>query len=129
MLNRIGKRVISASRAFQALARGYRFLPLTPGDPPAVFEIPFELLGFNAEIDNVAVDPDERVKRLDLGDGRSIVFPTVNAHCAGLAKLNRNDPRRRIGAEEQFVFLEGHESSTDCADFRRFKIRNLGTWK
>ena len=52
--------------------------------------------------------PDERMERLDVGGGRAIRFAPVNLHGARIAQLDRDDPRRRIGAEEQRVFLESH---------------------
>ena len=53
------------------------------------------------------------MKRFDLGDRRPILFTTVDFDCACLAQLDRNDPRRRIGAEEHRVLLKFHRRSRE----------------
>ncbi len=51
------------------------------------------------------------MKRLDVRGRRSILLPPINLDRAGFAQLDRDDPRRRIGAEEDRVLLEFHGSS------------------
>jgi hypothetical protein len=38
----------------------------------------------------------------------AVFFAPVNPYCSGIAQLNGNNARRGIGAEEQYVFFEGH---------------------
>jgi hypothetical protein len=40
------------------------------------------------------------------------VFAPVNLDGARVAELDRNDPRSRIGAEEERIFLESHGPAT-----------------
>jgi hypothetical protein len=63
------------------------------------------------------------MKRLDINNGRSILFPAINIDRAGLAQRDSNNTRRRICTKEDRVFLELHESSTDCADLQGLKAR------
>src|SRR5262249_21020482 len=121
MLDRIGKGEEIAPRILQSVSESDQFFPTVDRDQPAELQIAFELLGFDSEIDNVRVSPNKRMERLDVGGCRSILFATINFDRAGLAKLNRDDARRRVRAKEDFVLLEFHGSSTDCADSRRFK--------
>jgi hypothetical protein len=48
------------------------------------------------------------MKRLDINNGRSILFPAVNIDRAGLAQRDSNDTGRRICTKEDRVFLEFH---------------------
>src|SRR5262249_34755011 len=121
MLHRVRKREKIAPGALESVPQRDEFLPTIDGDQPAILEIAAEHLGFNAEIDNVAVGPDKWMERLDAGDCRSILLPTINFHRSCFAQFNRDDARRGISAEEQRVFFKFHRSSTDCADLRRFK--------
>ena len=121
MLHRIVEGEESAACFFETVAQCDQFLPTIDRDQPSVFEIAPELLGFNAEIDDVRVGPNKRMERLHVGDCRSVPFTSINLHRAGLAELDGNNSRRRVGAKKQRVFFQFHESSTDCADLRRLK--------
>src|SRR4030095_14506932 len=90
---------------------------------PAVFETALELLGFDTKIDNVRVTPNEWMERLNVNNGRSVPFPAINIDRAGLAQRDGDNARCRMCAKEHRVFLEFHESSTDCADLHRLKAR------
>src|SRR5207244_1193113 len=108
MLHWVREREEVAPGILQSVTQRDEFLPTIDGDQPAILEIAAKFLGFNAEIDYVAVGPDEWMKRLDVGDRRSISFPAIDFHRSRLAKLNGDDARRRISAKEQRVFLEFH---------------------
>ena len=53
------------------------------------------------------------MKRFDLDDRRPILSTTMDFDRACLAQLDRNDPRRRIGAEEHRVLLKFHRRSRE----------------
>src|SRR5205807_8099650 len=133
MLDGIGKGKEIAPGFFEPVTQRNQFLPAIDGDTPTVLEIAGEFLSLDAksairtdssrgEIDNIGVAPNEWMERLDLRDCRTIFFTPVNFYRAGFAQFDCNNARRRIRAEEHRVLLEIHESSTDCADFHRFKI-------
>jgi hypothetical protein len=63
------------------------------------------------------------VKRLDVGNCRTISFPPMHTHGAGFAQFNGDDSRRRVRAEEQRVLLKFH-CETNFLSFRA-KSRNL----
>ena len=109
MLNRIGEREEIAAGVFESVAKRNQVLPAIDCDEPAVLQIAPEFLRLDAKIDNVRVGPDKRVKRLDVGSGRTIRFPPMHTHGAGFAQLDGYNPRRRIRAEEQRVFLKFHQ--------------------
>ena len=117
MLHRIGEGEKITPGVFKSVAQRDQFLPTVHRNSPAVFEIASELFCFDAKVDNVRVGPNEGMKRLDLGHGRSILFPAINLDRAGLAELDRDDARRRIGAEEHGVLFEFH--SERFLDFAR----------
>ena len=106
MLHRIAQREEAAAGALQAIAERDQFLPAIDADPPAELQIAGELLGFDPEIGHIGVAPNERMKRLDVAGRAAVFFAAINFHRAGIAHLDRDNPRRRIGAEEQGVFLE-----------------------
>src|SRR6266571_3425544 len=54
------------------------------------------------------------MERLDIGNGRSIVFPAINIDCAGLAQRDSNNAGCRICTKEHCVFLEFHFLTTFC---------------
>ena len=108
MLDRIIKGEEIATRLFETVAQRDQFFPTIDRDQPAIFEVAFEPLGLDAKIDNVRVAPNKWMEWLDVGDGRSVLFAAINFHGAGLAELDGNNPRHRVGAEEQPVFLELH---------------------
>src|SRR5438105_2440214 len=108
MLHWIREREEVAPGILQSVTQRDEFLPTIDGDQPAILEIAAKFLGFDAEINNVAVGPDKRMKWLDVGDGRSIFFPAINAHSSGFAQLNGDDAWSGISAKEQRVFLEFH---------------------
>src|SRR5438034_8053526 len=108
MLNRIGKREKIAAGVFEAVAKRNQILPAIDCDEPAVLEIAAEFFRLDAKIDNVRVGPDKRMKRLDVGNGRTICFPPMHTHGAAFAQLDSHDPRRRVPTEEQRVFLKFH---------------------
>ncbi len=112
MLHRIAQREETATRALQSIAERDQFLPTVDADPPAIPQIAFELFGVDIEIGHVGIAPDERVERLDVGDGRAVLFAPVNLDRPGVAELDRNDPRSRVGTEEERVFLESHGPAT-----------------
>ena len=78
MLHRIGECEEIAAGVFQSVAKRDQFLPAIDGDQPAVLQIAPEFFRFDAKIDNVRVGPDERMKRLDVGNGRSICFAPMH---------------------------------------------------
>jgi hypothetical protein len=123
MLYRIVEGEEIASRFFETVAQRDQFLPTIDRNQPSVFEVALELLGFNAKIDNVRVGPNERMERLHVGGCRSILFAPINFHRAGLVERNGDNPRHRIGAEEQCVFLKFHPQ-INFLSFRA-KSRNL----
>src|SRR5712675_2545901 len=108
MLNRIGKREEIAAGVFESVTKRNQFLPAIDCDEPAVLQIAPELLSLDPKIDNVGVRPDKRMKRLDVGNGRTIWFPSMHTHGAGFAQFNGDDSRRRVRAEEQRVLLKFH---------------------
>src|ERR1700730_1774422 len=108
MLNRIAQSEVVAPGVLETVAQRDQFLPAIDGDTPAVSEIAFELFGVDTKIDDVAVGPDKWMKGLDLGDDRPIFFAAINLYRAGLAQLDRDNPRSWIGAEERRVFLKFH---------------------
>src|SRR2546430_3996556 len=108
MLHRIGEGEEIASSFLQSIAQSDQFLPTIDRDQPAIFEIAFELLGFDAKIDNVAIAPDKWMKRFDVGGGRSVIFPAINFHRTSFAELDCDNTGCRISGEKQRVFLELH---------------------
>src|SRR6266545_7480717 len=108
MLDRITKGEEITISLFQAVAQRDQFFPTIDRDQPAVFEIASEFLGLDAKIDNVRVAPNEWMERLDIGNGRSILFLAINIDRAALAQRDSNNARRRICAKEDGVFLEFH---------------------
>ena len=108
MLHGIRKREEVAPRVFESVAKCYQFLPAIDGDEPSVLQIAAELFCLDAKIDYIRVGPDKWVERLDVGNGRSICFAAMYAHSPAFAQFNGHDPRRRISAKEQRVFLEFH---------------------
>jgi len=52
------------------------------------------------------------MKRLDIDRRASVLLPAINAHRSGVAEFNRDDPRRFVGAEKEFVILEGHPANS-----------------
>ena len=123
MLDGIGEREEIAAGFLQPVAQRDQFLPAVDRDAPAVFEIAFELLRFDAKIDNVAVGPNEWMKRLDLDDGRSILLAAINA-CTVPVSPSSIATMRGVGSapKSSVFFSKAMSQSTDCADFRRFKI-------
>ena len=67
MLHWIGEGEEIAARVFQAVPQRDQLLPTVDRDQPAESQIALELFSFDSEIDHVAVRPDERMKRLDVG--------------------------------------------------------------
>ena len=107
MLHRIGEREEIAPGALQAVAQRDQLLPAVDGDEPVELQVAGELLGvLHPEIRHVAIRPDERMKRLDVAHGGAVLLAPVDLHRPGVAHLDRDDARRRIGAEEHRVFLE-----------------------
>ena len=49
------------------------------------------------------------MKRLDVRGGAAVFFAAIDFYRSGFAQLDRNDSRRRIGAEKQRVFFESHQ--------------------
>src|SRR5262249_55612262 len=123
MLNRIAKREEITAGAFESVAKRDQFLPAIDCDKPPVLQIASEFLRLDPKIDNVGVGPDKRVKRLDVGNCRTICFPAMHAYSAGFAQLSGHNPRRWIRAKEQRVFLKFHVPSK-FVSFRA-KSRNL----
>src|SRR5882762_5229480 len=121
MLHRIGEGEEIAPSAFKPVAQCDEFLPAIDRDQPAVLETALKLFRFDTKIDNVRVAPNKWVKRLDVGNGRSVCFPAINLNRASFAEFNGDNAWRWISAEEQCVLLEFHESSTDRADLDRLK--------
>ena len=74
-------------------------------------QIALKLFGFDAKIDNIRVAPDKWVERLNVGDGRSVLFPAINLNRSSFAEFDGDDARCWIRAEKQRVLLELHESS------------------
>jgi hypothetical protein len=123
MLHRIGKREEIAPGALKSVPQSNEFFPAIDRNQPAVLEIALKLLGFNAKIGNIRVAPDEGMKRLHVGDRRSVPFPSIHLNRSGFAEFNCHDARCRISAEEQCVLLEFHGSSNFLSI--RAKSRNL----
>ena len=61
------------------------------------------------------------MKRLDVGNGRTISFPPMHTHGAGFAQFNGDDSRRRVRAEEQRVFLKFNGCNGSLRGFRVFE--------
>ena len=112
MLHRIAQREEAAAGALQPVTERDQLLPAVDADPPAVTQIAAELLGLDVEIGHVGIAPDKRVKRLDIGRGRAILFAAINLHGPGFAQLDRNDARGRVRAKKERVFLESHGPAT-----------------
>ncbi len=109
MLHRIAQGEKVAARFFEPVAKRDQLFPTVGRDEPVVFQVARQFLGVRqAEIGRVAIGPDERMDFLGVATGRSILFPSINAHRPGVAHFNRDDPWPRIEAEEQGVFLETH---------------------
>src|SRR6185369_11657995 len=108
MLNRIGKCEKIAARVFDSVAEPDQLLPAIDCDEPAVLQIAVEFFRLDAEVDNVRVCPDKRMKWFEIGDGRTICFPPMHTHGAGFAQLNGHNSRRRVRAEKQRVLLKFH---------------------
>src|SRR4051812_28285879 len=108
MLDRIGEREEVATSVFEAVPQRDQFLPAIDGDSPAKLKIALQLFRLDAEISDIAVSPDERMKGLDVGYSRSVLLPAIHFDRAGLPQLDGHDPRCWIDAEEQRVFLKSH---------------------
>src|SRR5439155_17452323 len=115
MLHRVSEREEIASGIFQSIPQRDQFLPAIHGDQPAILEIALEFFGFDTEIDNVAVSPDERMERLDIHNSRTIRFSSVNFNCSSFAEFDGDNSRRRISAEKECIFLEFHGCTADYA--------------
>ena len=123
MLHGISECEEVAPSAFKPVAQCDEFLPAINRDQPAVFETALKLFGLDTKIDNVRIAPDKWVKRLDIGNGRSICFPAINLNRPGFAKFDGDNAWSKISAEEQPVLLEFHEPS-NSPSFQA-KSRNL----
>src|SRR5437867_5436453 len=121
MLHRIGKSEEIAPGVFESVAQCDEFFPAIDRDQPAVLEIALKLFGFDAEIDNVRVAPDKWVKRLNVGNSRSVRFPAINLNRASLAEFNGDNAWHWIRTEEQRVFLEFHRCHRRLRGFRGFE--------
>src|SRR5204863_1705501 len=108
MLHRIGQGEEIAPSAFESVAQCDEFFPAIDRDQPAVLEIALKLFGFDAEIDNIRVAPDKWVKRLNIGNSRSVRFPAINLNRTSFAKFNGDNAWHWICAKEQGVLLEFH---------------------
>src|SRR5438045_51201 len=110
LFDECGKSPKSVSLGFFAivLINNDQFLPAIDGDEPSVLQIAAELFCLDAKIDYIRGGPDKWVERLDVGNGRSICFAAMYAHSPAFAQFNGHDPRCRISAKEQRVFLEFH---------------------
>src|SRR4029453_10832491 len=111
MLDGISESEEIAAGVFESVAQGDEFFPAIDRDQPAIPEIALKLFGFDAKIDNIRVAPDKWVERLNVGDGRSVRFPTINLNRSSLAEFNGHNARRWIRTKKQRVLLELHESS------------------
>src|SRR5438067_13905172 len=109
MLHRVSEREEIASGIFQSIPQRDQFLPAIHGDQPAILEIALEFFGFDTEIDNVAISPDERLKWLDIDKSRTVRFSPINFNCSSFAEFDCHNSRRRISAKKERVFLEFHE--------------------
>ena len=110
MLHRIAQREEAASGALQSIAQGDQLLPTVDADSPGITQVAREFFSIDVEIGHVGIAPDERVERLDVGRGRSIFLAPVDLDRSGVAELDRDDARGRVGTEEECVFLESHSS-------------------
>src|SRR5947209_13462632 len=63
MLHRVGEREEIAPGILQSVTQRDEFLPAIDGDQPAILEITAKFLGFNTEIDNVAIGPHKWMER------------------------------------------------------------------
>jgi hypothetical protein len=108
MLHRICECEVIAPGILQPVAQGNQFLPTVDRNQPAVFQTPLKLFGFDAQVDHVRICPNEWMKRLNVRYRRTVLFPAINLHRPGLAKLDCNDAWGWISAKEQRVFLEFH---------------------
>src|SRR5260370_592734 len=63
------------------------------------------------------------MKRFHVGRGRAILLAAMNVDRAGVAQLDRDDPRRRVGAEKHRVLFKFH-GLPNFLSFRA-KSRNL----
>src|SRR6476646_7385730 len=109
MLQRIAQREKIAPGFFQPVAYRNEFFPTVDRNEPVVSQVTNKFLRvLESEVGDIAIGPDKRMKRLDI-DGRvALFFATINAHRAGLAEFNRDNPGRFVGAEKEFVILESH---------------------
>src|SRR5439155_24660412 len=121
MLHRIGKSEEIAPGVFESVAQYDEFFPAIDRDQPAVLEIALKLFGFDAEIDNVRVAPDKWVKRLNVGNGRTVRFPAINLNRSSLAELDSDNAGCWICAKEQRIFLEFHRCHGRLRGFRGFE--------
>ena len=112
MLHRIAQREETPARALQSVSERDQFLPAVDANPPTIAQIAGEFFGVDIEIGDVRIAPDKRMERLDVGNGRAIFFAAVNLDGPSVAQLDRDDPRRRVGAEEERIFLESHGPAT-----------------
>src|SRR5207248_5517669 len=108
VLYRIGEGEEIASSVLQTVTQADEFLPAIDRDQPTVIEIALKLFGFDAKIDNIRVAPDKWVKRLNIGNGQSICFPTINLNRSSFAEFNCDNAMRRMGFEVYAVLLEFH---------------------
>src|SRR5262249_26427471 len=77
VLDWIGEGEEIAPGALQSVSQANQFFPTVHRDQPAEFQVAFELFRFDPKIHNVRIGPDEWMKRLNLGDCRSILFAAM----------------------------------------------------
>ena len=116
MLHRIAQREKITPRLFQTVAQRDQLFPAIDGHEPIVFQIACEFLCIlQAEIGDIAIGPDEGMKRLNIDRGTAIFFAAINAHRAGLAEFDRDNSRRFVGAEKEFVILKSHPANSSTS--------------
>ena len=109
MLHRIAQPEKITPRLFQTVAQRDQLFPAIDDDKPVVFQVACEFLCIlQPEIGNIAIGPDEGMKRLNIDSRVALFFAAINAHRAGLAEFDRDDARRLVGAEKEFVILKSH---------------------
>src|SRR5947209_1011249 len=108
MLHRIAQREKTAACVFQSVSQCDQFLPAVDTDSPPVTQVAGEFLRVDVEIGDVGVAPDKWLERLDIGPYRTILFASVNFHGSRLTELDGDNPRGRVGPEQELVFLESH---------------------
>src|SRR3954464_13859013 len=108
VLYRIAQREKAAAGILQAVPERDQFLPAIDADPPAEAQIARQFFGVDIQIGHVGIAPDERMKRLDIARNGTVLLAPVNLYRPRFAELNRDNRRRRVRAEKQFVFFESH---------------------